>query len=50
MPQARKLKALCNQLRTVDLEARGAKRVERVGETVMEEALARVQALFDWPA
>ncbi|WP_296265705.1 type II toxin-antitoxin system ChpB family toxin [Pseudomonas sp. UBA6562] len=41
--------ALCNQLRTVDLEARGAKRVERVGETVMEEALARVQALFDWP-
>lgn len=38
---------LCNQIRTVDLEARGAKRVEAVPEVVMDEVLARVQALFE---
>lgn len=38
---------LCNQLRTVDLEARGAKRVESVPEVVILDALARVQTLFD---
>lgn len=39
---------LCNQIRTVDLEARGAKRVEAVPEAVMdEEVLGRVQALFE---
>lgn len=38
---------LCNQLRTVDLEARGAKRIESVPEAVLLDALARVQTLFD---
>lgn len=38
---------LCNQLRTVDLEARGAKRIESVPEAVILDALARVQTLFD---
>lgn len=38
---------LCNQIRSVDLDARGAKRIEAVAEAVIEDALARVQALFD---
>lgn len=38
---------LCNQLRTVDLEARGAKRIESVPDFVIDDALARVQALFE---
>lgn len=38
---------LCNQIRSVDLEARGAKRVEAAPEVVIEDALARVQALFE---
>ncbi|MEE4461180.1 type II toxin-antitoxin system ChpB family toxin [Azotobacter chroococcum] len=38
---------LCNQTRSVDLEARGAKRVEVVPEVVIDDALARVQALFE---
>ncbi|WP_449429825.1 type II toxin-antitoxin system ChpB family toxin [Pseudomonas putida] len=38
---------LCNQMRTVDLDARGAKRVESVPEVVIEDTLARVQTLFD---
>lgn len=38
---------LTNQIRSVDLEARGAKRVESVPEVVIEDALARVQVLFD---
>ncbi|MFF7108671.1 type II toxin-antitoxin system ChpB family toxin [Pseudomonas sichuanensis] len=38
---------LCNQLRTVDLEARGARRIESVPEAVILDALARVQTLFD---
>jgi len=38
---------LCNQVRTVDLEARFAKRVESVPEVVILDALARVQTLFD---
>ncbi|GLH34279.1 type II toxin-antitoxin system ChpB family toxin [Pseudomonas sp. TWI672] len=38
---------LCNQIRTVDLEARGAKRVESVPEVVILDALARVQTLFN---
>lgn len=38
---------LCNQIRSVDLEARGAKRIESVPEEVIEDALARVQALFE---
>ncbi|MBK4989152.1 MULTISPECIES: type II toxin-antitoxin system ChpB family toxin [Pseudomonas] len=38
---------LCNQIRTVDLEARSAKRIEAVPEVVMDDVLARVQALFE---
>lgn len=38
---------LCNQIRTVDLEARSAKRVESVPEVVIDDVLARVQALFE---
>ena len=38
---------LCNQIRSVDLEARGAKRIEAVPEAVIEDALARVMALFE---
>lgn len=38
---------LCNQVRTVDLEARLAKRIESVPEVVILDALARVQTLFD---
>ncbi len=39
--------ALCNQIRTVDLEARGAKRVESVPEVVMDDVLARIQVLIE---
>ncbi|WP_158896954.1 MULTISPECIES: type II toxin-antitoxin system ChpB family toxin [unclassified Pseudomonas] len=38
---------LCNQIRSADLEARGAKRVEGVPDFVVDDALARVQALFE---
>ncbi|MFA0965244.1 type II toxin-antitoxin system ChpB family toxin [Pseudomonas amygdali] len=38
---------LCNQIRTVDLETRGAKRIESVPEVVIDDVLARVQALFE---
>ena len=38
---------LCNQLRTVDLDARGAKRIESAPDVVIQDALARVQTLFD---
>lgn len=38
---------LCNQIRTVDLEARGAKRVETVPEVVMDDVLARIQVLIE---
>ena len=38
---------LCNQIRTVDLEARSAKRIESVPEMVIDDVLARVQALFE---
>jgi mRNA interferase ChpB len=38
---------LCNQIRTVDLEARKAQRVEAVPEVVILDALARVQTLFE---
>jgi len=37
---------LCNQIRTVDLEARGAKRIESAPDVVIDDVLARVQALF----
>ncbi|MBC3423305.1 type II toxin-antitoxin system ChpB family toxin [Pseudomonas sp. RW3S2] len=38
---------LCNQLRTMDLEARGARRIESVPDVVIDDALARVQTLFE---
>lgn len=38
---------LCNQIRTVDLEARSAKRIESAPEVVIDDVLARVQALFE---
>ncbi|MCO8163897.1 type II toxin-antitoxin system ChpB family toxin [Pseudomonas sp. 21LCFQ010] len=38
---------LCNQIRTVDLEARGTKRVESVPEVVMDDVLARIQVLIE---
>ncbi|MEJ5864384.1 type II toxin-antitoxin system ChpB family toxin [Pseudomonas farsensis] len=38
---------LCNQIRSVDLTARNAVRVESVPEAVILDALARVQTLFD---
>jgi len=38
---------LCNQIRTVDLEARQAKRIETVPEAIILDTLARVQTLFD---
>ncbi|WP_455925715.1 type II toxin-antitoxin system ChpB family toxin [Pseudomonas putida] len=39
--------ALVNQMRSVDLEARGARRVERVPVAVIDDALARVSAIFE---
>jgi mRNA-degrading endonuclease toxin of MazEF toxin-antitoxin module len=37
---------LCNQIRTVDLEAWGAKRVESVPDGVIDDVLARVRHSF----
>jgi mRNA interferase ChpB len=37
---------LCNKIRTVDLEARGAKHVESAPDVVIDDVLARVQRLF----
>lgn len=39
--------ALVNQVRMLDLEARGAKRVEIAPEFVVEDALARLRAITD---
>jgi len=39
--------ALVNQVRMLDLEARGAKRVETAPEFVIEDALARLRAITD---
>jgi len=38
---------LCNQIRTVDLEARSGRSVESVPEVVMDDVLARIQALIE---
>ena len=38
---------LCNQLRAVDLKARGGKFIERVPDFVMDEVLARVATFFE---
>jgi mRNA interferase ChpB len=39
--------ALVNQIRMLDLEARGAKRVETAPEFVVDDALARLRAITD---
>lgn len=39
--------ALVNQIRMLDLEARGAKRIETAPEYVVEDALARLRAIID---
>jgi mRNA interferase ChpB len=39
--------ALVNQVRMMDLEARGAKRIETAPEFVVEDALARLRAITD---
>ncbi len=39
--------ALVNMIRTVDLDARKAKKVERAPQYVVDDALARLQAIFE---
>jgi mRNA interferase ChpB len=38
---------LVNMIRTLDLEARGAKRVERAPPEVVDDALARLQTILE---
>ncbi|NKN34930.1 type II toxin-antitoxin system ChpB family toxin [Agrobacterium sp. a22-2] len=38
---------LCNQLRAVDLQARGARFVERVPDFIIDEVLAKVSTFFE---
>lgn len=39
--------ALMNMIRTVDLDARKAKKIERAPQFVIDDALARLQAIFE---
>ena len=39
--------ALVNMIRSVDLAARGAKKIERAPQAVIDDALARLQAIFE---
>lgn len=39
--------ALVNMVRSVDLDARQAKKVERAPQVVIDDALARLQAIFE---
>ncbi|AET90641.1 toxin ChpB [Burkholderia sp. KK1] len=39
--------ALVNMIRTLDLEARGARKIERAPIEVINDALARLQAILD---
>lgn len=39
--------ALVNMMRTLDLEARGAKKIERAPAEVVDDALARLQTILD---
>jgi mRNA interferase ChpB len=39
--------ALVNMVRTLDLEARGAKKIERAPAEVVDDALARLQTILD---
>lgn len=38
---------MCNQPRTIDLAARAGRFVENVGADILDEVLARTQAIFD---
>lgn len=38
---------LCNQMRTLDLRARGAKRVEVIDDAVLTEVLWKLQAIVE---
>ena len=38
---------LCNQVRALDLRARGARFAERAPDFIIEDVLARIQTLFD---
>lgn len=38
---------LCNQIRSLDIEARGGRRVESVSPETMEDVLARLQTLLN---
>lgn len=38
---------LCHQIRTLDLKSRAAKRVEKAPAFIVEEVLARLQAIID---
>jgi mRNA interferase ChpB len=38
---------LCNQPRVIDLKARGAKRIETVLPTIVDEVLTKLQTLLD---
>lgn len=38
---------LVNMVRAMDLEARGARKIERVPDEVIEDALARLQAILE---
>jgi mRNA-degrading endonuclease toxin of MazEF toxin-antitoxin module len=37
----------CDQLRTLDLAARGGKKLESIPDAVMEEVLARISPIFE---
>jgi mRNA interferase ChpB len=39
--------ALVNMIRTLDLEARGAKKIEKVPQFVIDDALARLHAILE---
>jgi len=39
--------ALVNMVRAIDLEARGARKIERVAQEVIEDALARLQTIVE---
>ena len=38
---------LCHQLRTIDLHGRGAKRIEKLPEFIIDDVLARVSTLLE---
>jgi mRNA-degrading endonuclease toxin of MazEF toxin-antitoxin module len=38
---------LCHQIRALDLQARGAKRVENVPDFILDDVMARVAAILE---